>query len=77
MNYLILNESWSKDKNMPQFIAYSQPISTLPLSWFQASDLVFYFDKNGHTIYYKSRLFDEHQYSDEEKVVLKLKSVLI
>jgi len=77
VTYLILNENWAKDRNMPQYIAYSNSIMSISWSWLRASDVVFYFNDLGHTIYYKNRNYDEYQYSDEEKIVLKLKSVLV
>jgi hypothetical protein len=48
----------------------------MPLKLYQVADVVLSFDKDGSTIYHKNRNYDEYQYSDEEKVVLKLRSVL-
>ena len=77
MIYFIINETYAEESDMHRFYAYSHPIATIPLQFFHIADFVLYFDENGNTVYYKNRFFDEYQYSDEEKVVLKLKSVLV
>jgi len=61
---------------MHRYYAYPHSLMSMPLKLYQVADVVLSFDKNGSTIYHKNRNYDEYQYSDEEKVVLKLKSVL-
>jgi hypothetical protein len=77
MIYMIMNENVAEHSKIPRYLAYhSDAVSKIPRALVQAADFVFIFVE-GKTSYYKDRFGDNHQYTDEEKVVLKLRSVLI
>jgi len=76
--YLILSEHWAKESNVPQYIAYSSgPMGKIPRQLIAASDFVFMFREDGSTYFYKNRHFERTDFTSEERLLIKLKSVLI
>jgi len=74
---MILGEEIAEHSKVPRYLAYhSDAVSKIPRALVQAADFVFIF-VDGKTSYYKDRFGEDYQYTDEEKVVLKLRSVLI
>lgn len=78
MIYLILNEYWAKISNVPQYIAYSSCLmGKIPRELIASSDFVFMFREDGSTYFFKNRYFERDDFTSEERLVIKLKSVLM
>lgn len=77
MIYLKYSKSFQKQGH-PEYRS-CKTLDDVPKRDMHAADYIFMFE-NGNTVYYKIRydsIPNGYQYSDEEKVVLALRSVLI
>ena len=76
MIYFICSDAYANYAKWPKYVAYDRPnISQIPLVWIASADYIFEF-KDGKTVYHKDRTFKDYQYTDEERLVLTLRSVL-
>ena len=76
MIYFIYSDMYANYAKWPKYVAYDQPnVAEMPLIWIQAADYIFEF-KDGKTVYIKDRTYKDYQYTDEERLVLILRSVL-
>jgi hypothetical protein len=72
-----MHEALAEHAKIPRHLAYNSiAVSRIPRDLVQGADFVFMFI-DGKTHYYKDRMGTEHQYTSEEQVVIKLRSVLI
>jgi hypothetical protein len=77
MIYLIMNEELVKNTILPPVILFqSYGIDRIPRDLRYGADYIFEFE-NGKTVYLKDRNGTDYQYTSEEMVVLRLKSVLL
>lgn len=73
MIYLEMHESWTKTKS--GYLAI-QDISKLDFEIRMFAIRIFRFDERG-TYYFKDRRAENYQHTNEERLVISLKSVLI
>jgi len=78
MIFLRFNTTVVKYQNFPMFACSNLHPDLLRYDIKASADVIFEF-KDGKTVYYKNRFLptNEPQYSDEEQLVIRLKSVLI